>query len=377
MQAHAGAAGRHRRCRARALEPDGDGEAFEAAPGIAEAEQLQRIEEGVALRLADAVDEVEGEEAGGAGEIPLPDGVARVALQPRMAHAGDLGPLLQPAGDLQAVLHVAAQAHVQRAQAAQGQIDVVRAHMHAERAVGLLQARPGPLAGGHRAEHRVGMADQILGAGLHRQVDAVADGIEEAGRRPGVVHDHQRVMRMGDPGDGRDVLHLEGEGARRLGHHGAGVGSEQRLDSLADGRIVIVDGNAEPLQRGLGEIAGRAIGAVGDQHVIAGGQARQQRDGDGVEARGGKAHAGRTLQFGQRFFQRIRRRIAAPGIVIGLAAGEHGRAVRKQHRGGVNDGRIDESVEALGLAPGVGERGCKTPGTVRLGGGHTGPFAVC
>ena len=47
------------------------------------------------------------------------------------------------------------------------------------------------LVGGDGAQHRVGMADDVLGRGLDRDVDAVRERLEVERARPGVVHHHQ------------------------------------------------------------------------------------------------------------------------------------------------------------------------------------------
>src|SRR5206468_12960846 len=73
-----------------------DGQALEPAPGEAEAEQLQGVEEG-GDRLLGAWLEDKGEQAAGAGVVAGPEVVAGVAGQGRVDHPGDLRLHRQPA----------------------------------------------------------------------------------------------------------------------------------------------------------------------------------------------------------------------------------------------------------------------------------------
>ena len=81
----------------RAIEQDG--QALEAAPGCAHAEQRQLVDEGVHRRLRHRL-EHDAEQAAGAGEVALPDGMAGIAFERGMQHAQHLRPLLEPARDL-------------------------------------------------------------------------------------------------------------------------------------------------------------------------------------------------------------------------------------------------------------------------------------
>src|SRR6202041_415515 len=82
-------------CRAISGAIKGNDEAFKTAPRIAHAEQLERIEHGVDGFLWSWFKN-DTEQAGGSGEIPLPDRVTRIAFERRMQHAQDLGPAGKP-----------------------------------------------------------------------------------------------------------------------------------------------------------------------------------------------------------------------------------------------------------------------------------------
>ena len=91
----------------------------------------------------------------------------------------------------------------------------------------------------------VGMAAQILGARMQRNVDAVVEGAKIQRRRPGIVEHAPARRAMRDRGDRRNVLNLEGQRARRLGEHDARVGRISRSMPLADQRIVVADLDAQ------------------------------------------------------------------------------------------------------------------------------------
>ena len=65
-----------------------------------------------------------------------------------------------------------------------------------DRRVCSLDRARGLVARSDRAEHGVGMTDDIFGGGLDRDVDPVRERLEEERRRPGVVHDHHGACFM-------------------------------------------------------------------------------------------------------------------------------------------------------------------------------------
>src|SRR4051812_36925389 len=68
-----------------------DDQAFEAAPGIAHAEQFYGVEQRVDGLLRGRL-EHDAEQAGGAGEIALPDRVTGIAFETGMQHAAYFRP---------------------------------------------------------------------------------------------------------------------------------------------------------------------------------------------------------------------------------------------------------------------------------------------
>ena len=99
-----------------------------------------------------------------------------------MQHARDLRPPLQPAGEGERGSPVAGEADGERPQAAQAEIAVVRPGTDAEQRRRPPDRQERLLVGGDHPEHRVGVADEILGRRLDRDVHPVAERLEVAVR---------------------------------------------------------------------------------------------------------------------------------------------------------------------------------------------------
>ena len=91
-------------------------------------------------------------------------------------------------------------------------------------------ALPAALVGRDQAEQQIGMAAQVFGAGLDRDVDAARVRREEQRRRPGVVHQHDRAAR-----DARPRRSPECPASRSVSEPGASVKTARgvRLEQLA------------------------------------------------------------------------------------------------------------------------------------------------
>src|ERR1700757_5016302 len=177
VEPHRRPARRPFRRRADAGAVEWNGQALESAPRRADPEQAELVHERVDRTLRHRL-EYDAEQSARAGKIAPPDGMAGTAFQRRMEHAGDFGALSEPARDLQSRLMVLRQPHAHRAQPAQAEIDVVGPDAEAERVHRIAQALPRCLVGRYGAEHDIGMAADIFGAGLDRQVDALVEGGE-------------------------------------------------------------------------------------------------------------------------------------------------------------------------------------------------------
>ena len=240
----------------------------------------------------------------------------------------------------------------ERAQAAQAEIDVVRPFAQAGQAHGVFQFRNRRRIGRDGAEHDVGVAADIFGAGLDDEIDTMIERPEIERRRPGIVHQHQRTIGMRGFGDRRHVLHFEGERARRFQIDGTRVRLQQLGNAGPDAGIVIRGGDAEPRQDLSAKIPCRPIGAVGDQHMIAGTHDRQQGGRNRRKPGRQQRHAGalRPFELLQRELERLGGRRTAAAVLIARAMGEEILGIGIEHGRGVIDRRIDEAVVGAGIA---------------------------
>ena len=129
---------------------------------------------------------------------------------------------------------------------------------------------------------------------------------------------------MRDGRDGRHVLHLEGERARRLEIDGAGPLAEQRRRcrrrSAGRRRWSRCRAASAPSSA---KMPRRRIDAIGHQEVIAGRQAGEEGGRDRRQAGRAEHRAGRAFQLADRRFQRLAGRRAAPPVDVALAAMDH------------------------------------------------------
>ena len=188
-------------------------QALIAAPAGADAEQVERVDHRVDRRLGRRLED-HAEQSAGAEKVALPQRVARVFRQSRVEHARDFRPGLQPARHGERILLVPLQPHRQCAQPAQREIDIVGAGAVAEIGGHRAHRQVHLLVGDDRAEHHVGVADDVFGRRVDRDIDAVLERAEQVGRGPGVVHQHLGAGFVRRRGDRRHVLHLEGQRAR-------------------------------------------------------------------------------------------------------------------------------------------------------------------
>ncbi len=265
--------------------------------------------------------------------------------------------------------------HRQRSDAAQRQVTIVRPGHRPEDRRHDAQTAEMLLADREHPHHDIGMAHQVLGRRLNGNIDAMLERLEIKRRRPGIVQHHHRAGGMGGGGDRRDVLHFEGQRARRFGKDQLGVGLDQLGDAGADLRIEIGDLDPEALEDDFADLARRAVGAVDHQQVIAGIEKRHQRGVDGGQSRRRGDGAVSAFQFGHRFFEgEGGRRAIAP--VIDAVEGVGGLFLKfveglVNHRRGMIDGRIDHALLDLGVAAGLGHLGgCRMLFAIRAIPGH-------
>src|SRR5229473_8242527 len=146
-----------------------DDQTLEATPGIAHAEKFHAVEHRLECRLRTWFED-DPEEPRGAGEIALPEMVSRMLRHGRMEDCLDLGTRSQPVGEREALLVVLFHAHRSGAQPTQCKITIVGRNGIAELGDGTTHRHEALLGADGEADHDVGMADDVFGAGDDRHI---------------------------------------------------------------------------------------------------------------------------------------------------------------------------------------------------------------
>ena len=119
------------------------------------------------------------------------------------------------------------------------------------------------------------MSADVLREGLHADVHAVREGVEQHTGGVGVVERHGDASRPCGGDDGRHVLHLHRDRARALAPDQRRAGSDQLGDAAPDQRIVTFDLDAQAREQALAQFGGRPIRTLGNEHVRARAAVRQ------------------------------------------------------------------------------------------------------
>ena len=160
--------------------------------------------------------------------------MAGVVGQGGVQYTFDFGLLGNPLGELDTGFVVLLQAQGHGAQAAGGEVAVVGRSRLAKVIGDRLECRPGFFGTGDRTHDHIGVADDIFGGGLDRDIDAVLEGFEVERRAPGVVHHDDGLVLVCDFGNRGNVLHFKRERAGGFDEHQAGVGAHQGGDACTD-----------------------------------------------------------------------------------------------------------------------------------------------
>ena len=199
------------------------------------------------------------------------------------------------------------------------------------------------------------MAGDVFGQRLDRDIHPVLEG-HEGVNAPGIVHQHLGAAGMGGAGDGGDVLQFESVAAGAFGVDDLGVGLDECGHAgLVDCRVVEFGLDPPALHQRIGQVAGRAIDAVGHQAMIARFQIGQQRHHHGGEAGADDGGAGAALDLGDHILQRVMggATLRAIGHELFVALGRAvapGLAILEQHGGAAMHRGV---YEAMGMGAGA------------------------
>ncbi len=238
---------------------DRQAEALEAAPGPAHAEELHAVEHRWLIAARGLGSSRIENTLPDAGEVAGEDGVVGMARQGRVDDAANARLGFEPARPVRWSGAVLLHAQSEGAEAARGEEAIVGGGAEAQAQMRILERGPGRFIGRDGAEHRVGMAHEHLGAGVHARGRRPAP----AGGSGGVAQELSAITviprgfaaaamagrscssKVSEPGFGEDRLR---------------VVAEQGCDLGAEARIVILDRHAHPRQhpiRRIGASAGR------------------------------------------------------------------------------------------------------------------------
>src|SRR6266481_5401762 len=124
----------------------------------------------------------------------------------------DFGAIGKPFGYSECRVFDGGEAHGQRLQAAESEAAIVGRHRKTKHLLRDAETLvDGVIANGDRAEQQVAVAADVFGDGLHGNVDAMSEGVEEHAGGPGVVDHNFYVARVSGGDNGWDVLNLHGD----------------------------------------------------------------------------------------------------------------------------------------------------------------------
>ena len=270
-----------------------------------------------------------------------------------MQHARYFGSGLQPFGQGQRGCFMLLQANVQCAQAALREVDVIGSGGEAEIAMRVTELLQVFVVCRDRAHHRIGMANDIFGRCHNRNVDLMVEGVEEEGRRPGIVHDDCCIVGMCTCCNGWHVLDFKGQGSRAFGEHGFGVGTEQLVDAAADEWIEVGCGHSKARQSLVAESTRRPVDTVGHEKVVACRNGAENGERASLQAGRTEDGSGSTFKVADGGLQCLYRGCQASAVGVGLALVLERVDGSVQDRGCMVDGRVNGAVVVKRRASGV------------------------
>ena len=204
------------------------------------------------------------EQAAGAGEITLPQGVLRMRWKCRVQYTQHLWPVFKPARHFKPAFLLLFQANGHGARTTQRQPAIIRCrempHLGGRAAHNLIILFA---IHGDGAKQHIRMPADIFRQRLDRNIHAMLEG-HEVVNAPGIVHHHHAARRMRRARNSRHILHFEcvAAGALRIDH--LSIGADERTNTgLINQRIVIGGLNSPILQQPIADITRRAIGGIG------------------------------------------------------------------------------------------------------------------
>ena len=220
------------------------------------------------------------------------------------------------------VLRVVAQRHA--GQRTQHGFCIIGANANAQTHVRELDAHVQRLVHGGDTAHEhitaaAGVLGQRVGRDIHRQTAAIGQQIkrlESQACTPGVVQHRGHAARLAGLHQRDQVWKLHAHTARRFQPYQLGRGADPGLQIGHIHRVVPGMANAPARQLVLRKVFVRAIGVVGNQHLITGREQTQRHGADGAQAAGHQQALLTAFQAAQALFQLVggRRAVQAVGV---------------------------------------------------------------
>ena len=269
------------------------------------------------------------------------------------------------------------QTGAQRAQTAARHVGGIGIHHLAHQIRVLTQLVDAARIGDRRADHRIAVTNQIFGASLNRNVDAVRQRVKQNTGRPGVVDHDDRLGRFSAYRchNCRNILHFHRDRSRRLQEYNTGIGLHQFTDFTADAVIEPAGGNLQLSENFSTEVLRRFIDRAAHQYVVARLNKCQNRIRHRSRAAGIEHTACAAFQLGHRILQCKVRQGAATAIKKFAFCPTGGGAfflrnrIKNQRRGALNDA----VYRALGITLAAS---CTDERGINFSGGHESPLPL-
>ena len=194
----------------------------------------------------------------------------------------------------------------------------------------------------------VGVAVDVLGGGVQREVDAEGQRPLEVRRKKGVIADGDGAVRARALSDGAEVDQVHERVGGGLDPDAGRAGLEGLLEGVEVAQVHVVDLEAAVAEHRFEQAIGSAVEVAVHDQALAGLEQHQGcRFGGHARGEGKSAHA--AFECGQAVLQGATRGIAAARVVIGPGTVD----VFKSEGGGLEDGGHHGAEVGLGVVAGV------------------------
>jgi len=265
----------------------GDSKAGDAGPTVADFEKLESVDEGVHLRLQGARLEDDRKHARRAEEIALPEFVTGAGRKCGVQNCFDFRTDGKPRGHGECGCFDGGKAHGHGLQAAECEAAIIGRDGEAKILLrGTETLVECGITNSDRTKEQVAVTADVFGDGLHSDIYAMSESVEEHASRPGVVENHANIARVSNSDDGGKVLNFHSDGAGAFAPDEARIFLDQGRNVGADRGFVERSDHAKAVEESGGEFAIGEVDAGGNQDVVVGFEEGEIDEGNGSLATG-------------------------------------------------------------------------------------------